>query len=87
MKNMYYTTNKFENVKSFEISAHSNNLDAYFEVRTYDEAQKIFERLIESDVYERVDFTDACTGELYAYYFKKSNANGTEITLWFANQN
>lgn len=85
MKNMYYTTNKFENVKSFEISAHSNNLEAYFEVKTYDEAQKIFERLIESDVYERVDFTDAFTCELYAYYIKKPDANGTEITLWVAN--
>lgn len=82
---MYYTTNKFENAKSFEISAHSDSLEANFQVKTYDEAQKIFERLIESDVYKRVDFTDACTGELYAYYFKKPNANGIEITLWFAN--
>ena len=85
MKNMYYTTNKFENVKSFEISAHSNNLEAYFEVKTYDEAQKIFERLIDSDVYERVYLTDAFTGELYAHYNKTSDESGTEVSLWFAN--
>lgn len=82
---MYYTINKFDNTKSFEVSAKSNSLDANFKVKEYDEAQKIFERLIDSDVYERVYLTDAFTGELYAYYIKKPDANGTEITLWFAN--
>lgn len=82
---MYYTINKSDNTKSFEVSAKSNSLDANFKVKEYDEAQKIFERLIDSDVYERVYLTDAFTGELYAYYIKKPDANGTEITLWFAN--
>lgn len=82
---MYYTINKFDNTKSFEVSAKSNSLDANFKVKEYDEAQKIFERLIDSDVYERVYLTDAFTGELYAHYNKTSDESGTEVSLWFAN--
>lgn len=73
------------NAKPFQVVAHSNDLDSYFFIKSYAEALPIFERLIDSDVYDGVYIASSLTGELYAYYFKKPSANGTEIALWFAN--
>lgn len=73
------------NSKPFQVVAHSDNLDSYFFVKSYAEALPIFERLIDSDVYDSVYIASSLTGELYAYYNKTSDECGTEITLWFAN--
>lgn len=78
----------FENItngKPFQVVAHSNELDSYFFVKSYDEALPIYERLIDSEVYDGVYIASSLTGELYAHYDKASDEYGTEITLWFAN--
>lgn len=73
--------------KVFEVYAHSENINASFNVKSYMDAEKIFERLVESDVYEFIAITDTLTGELYAYCAKESDKISTKFTLWFANQN
>lgn len=78
----------FENItngKPFQVVAHSNELDSYFFVKSYDEALPIYERLIDSEVYDGVYIASSLTGELYAHYDKTSDESGTEITFWFAN--
>ncbi len=73
------------NGKPFQVVAHSDNLDSYFFVKSYAEALPIFERLIDSEVYDSVYIASSLTGELYAHYNKESNEYGTKITFWFAN--
>ena len=73
------------NDKPFQVDAHSDDLDSYFFVKSYAEALPIFERLIDSDVYDCVYIASSLTGELYAHYSKTSDESGTEISLWFAN--
>ncbi len=73
------------NGKPFQVVAHSDDLDSYFFVKSYDEALPIFERLIDSEVYDDVYIVSSLTGELYAHYIKESNEYDTKITLWFAN--
>lgn len=73
------------NGKPFQVVAHSNDLDSYFFVKSYDEAVPIFERLIDSDVYDSVYIASSLTGELYAHFNKTSDESGTEVSLWFAN--
>lgn len=73
------------NAKPFQVVAHSNDLDSYFFIKSYAEALPIFERLIDSGVYDGVYIASSLTGELYAHYDKATDECGTEITLWFAN--
>lgn len=73
------------NDKPFQVDAHSDDLDSYFFVKSYAEALPIFERLIDSDVYDCVYIASSLTGELYAHYNKTSDESGTEVSLWFAN--
>lgn len=73
------------NDKPFQVDAHSDDLDSYFFVKSYAEALPIFERLIDSDVYDCVYIASSLTGELYAHYSKTSDESGTEVSLWFAN--
>lgn len=73
------------NSKPFQVVAHSDNLDSYFFVKSYAEALPIFERLIDSEVYDSVYIASSLTGELYAHYNKTTDDYGTEVSLWFAN--
>ena len=73
------------NGKPFQVTAHSDDLDSYFFMKSYDEALPIFERLIDSDVYDSVYIASSLTGELYAHFNKTSDESGTEISFWFAN--
>ena len=73
------------NGKPFQVVAHSNDLDSYFFVKSYAEALPIFERLIDSEVYDSVYIASSLTGELYAHYNKTTDDYGTEVSLWFAN--
>ena len=72
------------NSKPFQVVAHSNDLDSYFFVKSYAEALPIFERLIDSDVYDSVYIASSLTGELYAHFNKTSDESGTEISFWYS---
>lgn len=73
------------NGKPFQVVAHFDDLDTYFFVKSYAEALPIFERLIDSEVYESVYIASSLTGELYAHYNKTSDDYGTEISFWYSN--
>lgn len=71
-------------LKPYKVLAYSELMNAEMRCVSIEQAEEIYEMMMNTDCYHSGDITNNFTGEVYAYFVKEVDSNGIKLTTWSA---